>query len=68
MGWWIIIGGILFLGLATYIGALLSGDDKEDAAAAGVTVSLGCLYVIAQLLASAAVIWILWLIGKWMFG
>ena len=64
---WTIIGIILFLGLATYIGMLLSGEDKEEATAAGVTVGLGCFYVLFQILASAAVIWVLWLIGKWLF-
>jgi len=65
---WIIIGIILFLGLATYIGMLLSGEDSEDATAAGLALGGGCLWIVAQIALSAAIVWILWSIGKWMFS
>jgi len=68
MGWWIIIGIVLALGFITYVGMLLSGEDKEEAAGVGVSVSFGCLWIIAQIVLAAGSVWILWLIGQWLFS
>ena len=68
MNWLILVGVILGVGLLVFIVSLLADDDVEDAGNNAMVAVAGCFVFIMQLVASAVIIWMLWLFGKWLIG
>ena len=68
MNWLILVGVILGVGLLVFIVSLLADDDVEDAGNNAMVAAAGCFVFIMQLVASAVIIWMLWLFGKWLIG
>jgi len=67
MAWIYIVAAIIIPGVVIYLMMRANGEDPDEAVESGVTISMGCLVVVLQLLASVAAVWVLWLIGKWLF-
>jgi len=68
MNWLILVGVILGVGLLVFIVSLLANDDVDDAGDKAMVAIAGVFVFIMQLVASAVIVWMLWLFGKWLIS